>query len=36
MQPFIEIQLIIFQARAKLEAAGRIPKERRKYLHESR
>lgn len=24
------------QARAKLEAAGRIPKERRKYLHESR
>ena len=26
----------IFKARAKLEAAGRIPKERRKYLHESR
>lgn len=24
------------QARAKLEADGRIPKERRKYLHESR
>jgi nuclear transcription factor Y alpha len=24
------------QARAKLENAGRIPKERRKYLHESR
>ena len=24
------------KARAKLEAAGRIPKERRKYLHESR
>lgn len=34
--PWIFLIFSFSKARAKLEACGRIPKERRKYLHESR